>query len=422
MKRLVILGAGTGGTVMANILRQRFDPAFWAITVVDRDTRHYYQPGFLFVPFGMYAPEQLVKDRGKLLSKQVEFVVAEVEGIDPAANEVRISGGEALPYDILVIATGSEIVPSETPGMLDGWRDTIFDFYTADGSAALARKLESFKGGTLAVHVNETPIKCPVAPLEFSFLSDAYFLKRKMRDAVDLVFVTPLPGAFTKPVAAAALGALLEERKVRVVPDFGTERIDAAARKIVGYDGREVAYDLLVTVPTNMGAEVIERSGLGDEMRFVPTEMKTLRSKKHANIFVLGDATNLPSSKAGSVVHFQAELLAENIERADAGKPLAEEFDGHANCFVETGRGKAILIDFNYEVEPLPGRFPFPVVGPMSLLKPGRVNHWGKLAFRWIYWNMMLKGRPIPFIPNRMSMAGKKRPAGTGGSGGTGKK
>ena len=411
MKRLVILGAGTGGTVMANILRKQLSPAEWSVTVVDRDTDHYYQPGFLFVPFGLYAPKQLVKDRAKLLPESVEFVVAPVEGIDPAKAEVRVGGGEALPYDLLVIATGCDIQPDETPGMRDGWRDTIFDFYTPEGSAALAPKLEAFKGGTLAIHVNELPVKCPVAPLEFAFLSDWFFTRRKRRDAVDIVFVTPLSGAFTKPVSAAALGALLEERKIRVVPDFGTERIDAAARKIVGYDGREVAYDLLVTIPTNMGAQVIEDSGLGDELRFVPTDPKTLRSKKHENIFVIGDATDCPASKAGSVVHFEAEILAGNIERAIAGKPLAEDFDGHANCFIETGRGRAILIDFSYEVEPLPGRFPFPVVGPMPLLKPSRLNHWGKLAFRWIYWHMMVKGRPIPFIPTRLKMAGKKRPA-----------
>ncbi len=419
MKRIVILGSGTGGTVMANLLRRRLDPAYWAITVVDRDTKHYYQPGFLFVPFGLYKPAQLVKDRAKFLSKQVEFVVAEIEAVDPSKSEVRVAGGEALPYDILVVATGADIVPTETPGLLDGWRDTIFDFYTADGSAALARKLETFTHGTLAVHIVEMPVKCPVAPLEFTFLSDWFFTRRKQRGAVDIVYVTPLPGAFTKPVAAAALGSLLEERKIRVVADFGTERVDAAARKIVGYDGREVPYDLLVTIPTNMGAPVIETSGLGNELRFIPTDPKTLRSKKHENIFVIGDATDLLSSKAGSVVHFQAEILAENIHRAIGGKPLEEKFDGHANCFVETGRHKAILIDFNYDVEPLPGRFPFPILGPMPLLKPSRLNHLGKLAFRWIYWNMMLMGRPIPFIPAQMSMAGKRRvKAGAGGGAG----
>lgn len=414
MKRLVILGGGTGGTAMAHILRRRLSPAAWAVTVVDRSADHYYQPGFLFVPFGLYAPRQLVRDRAGLLPGGVELVIAPIEGIDPAGNEVRIGGGEALPYDILVVATGCDIAPGETPGLLDDWRGTAFDFYTPGGSAALARRLESFEGGTLAVHVNEMPIKCPVAPLEFAFLADWFFTKRRLRDAVDIVFVTPLPGAFTKPVAAAALGALLDERKIRLVPDFVAERVDAAARKLVGYDGREVAYDLLVSVPTNMGDEVIGDSGLGDELRFVPADPKTLRSKRHENIFVIGDAANAPASKAGSVVHFQARTVAGNIERAVAGRPLAAEFDGHANCFIETGRGRAILIDFNYEVEPLPGRFPFPVVGPLPLLKPSRLNHWAKLAFRPIYWRLMLRGRPLPFIPDRMTMAGKERPRAAG--------
>jgi sulfide:quinone oxidoreductase len=323
---------------------------------------------------------------------------------------VLLQDGRRLPYDYLVVATGTEIVPSETPGMLDGWRDTIFDFYTADGAEALGEKLKTFPGGTLVVHVNETPIKCPVAPLEFAFFCDDCLRRHGKRDKVEVVFVTPLSGAFTKPVASAILGNLLEKKHIRMITDFSAERIDAAGRKIIGFDGREVAYDLLVTVPTNMGAEMIERSGMGDEFRFLPTDPGTLRSKKFENIFALGDATNLPTSKAGSVAHFQSEVLAENVLRAIEGKDLLPEFDGHSNCFVEMGKGRAVLIDFNYETEPLPGLFPFPLIGPMPLLKPSRINHWGKLVFRWIYWHLLLRGRKIPFVPSRMKMAGKKRP------------
>ena len=411
MKKIVILGAGTGGTVMANLLRKRLDGKDWSLTVIDKDDDHYYQPGFLFIPFGFYTKEDLLKKKSKFIPKGVEFIISEVERVDAAGNAVVLGDGLRVPYDFLILATGAEIAPSETPGMLDGWRDTVFDFYTADGAAALAGKLRAFPGGRLVVHINEMPIKCPVAPLEFAFFCDWCLRRHHRRDAIDLVYVTPLPGAFTKPVASKALGALLDERKIQSVNDFSAERVDAAGRKLVSYDGREVPFDLLVTVPTNMGSEVIERSGLGDELRFVPTDPHTLQSKKHANIFVIGDATNVPASKAGSVVHFQAETLAENVLRAIDGKPLEPGFDGHANCFVETGRRKAVLIDFNYETEPLPGRFPFPVIGPMPLLKPSRVNHLGKLAFRWIYWNMLLPGRPIPFVPARMKMAGKKRPA-----------
>jgi len=393
MNKIVILGAGTGGTIMANLLTKRLAGKGWSITVLDKDDDHYYQPGFLFIPFGFYTKEDILKKKSKFLPKGVEFVVADVEQVIPAQNVVSLKDGRRFPYDFLIVATGAEIAPGETAGMMDGWRDTIFDFYTPDGATALAEKLKTFPGGRLVIHINEMPIKCPVAPLEFAFF-------------------TPLSGAFTKPVAAKALGALLEERKIKSVTDFSAERIDASAKKIVSYDGREVPYDLLVTVPTNMGSEVIERSGLGDELRFVPTDPATLQAKNHRNIFVIGDASNVQTSKAGSVAHFESETLVENVLRSIEGKPLEATFDGHSNCFVETGRHKAFLIDFNYDVEPLPGRFPFPVIGPMALLKPSRLNHLGKLAFRWIYWHMLLPGRPIPFIPARMKMAGKKRPEG----------
>ena len=410
MKKLVILGAGTGGTIMANLLDRRLDRRDWSITVIDRDDDHYYQPGFLFIPFGFYTKEDVLRKKSGFLPRGVEFVVAGVERVDPAANVVLLADGRRVPYDLLLLATGAEIAPSETPGMLDGWRDTIFDFYTAEGATALAAKLKAFPGGRLVVHVNEMPIKCPVAPLEFAFFCDWCLRRHGRREAIELVYATPLPGAFTKPVASKALGALLEERGIRVEADFAAERVDAASRKLVSYDGREVPYDLLVTVPTNMGSEMIGRSGLGDELRFVPTDPATLRSLKHERIFVIGDASNVPASKAGSVAHFQSEGLAENILRAAEGKPPEPSFDGHANCFVETGRRKAVLIDFNYRTEPLPGLFPFPVVGPMPLLRPSRINHLGKLAFRWRYWNLLLRGRRIPFVPARMKMAGKRRP------------
>jgi sulfide:quinone oxidoreductase len=409
-KKLLILGAGTGGTIMANHFARRLDRSEWSVTVIDRDNAHYYQPGFLFIPFGFTTIEKITRKKSEFLPKGVEFIISEVERIDPAGSAVILVDGRKIAYDFLIIATGAKVVPSETPGMLDGWRDSIFDFYTADGAVALAEKLKSFKGGTVAVHITETPIKCPVAPLEFAFFADYCLEKKKMRDRTEIVFVTPLPAAFTKPVAAEKLGALLEERSIKTVTDFAVERVDAATRKLISYDNREVFFDLLVTVPVNMGDELIERSGMGDELGFIPTDPHTLRSKAYENVFVLGDATNLPSSKAGSVAHFQSELLAENVLRAMKNEPLAADFDGHSNCFIETGGRKAILIDFNYDVEPLPGRFPFPVIGPMPLLKPSRLNHLGKLAFRWIYWNMLLKARRIPFIPAKMSKAGKKFP------------
>ncbi len=251
----------------------------------------------------------------------------------------------------------------------------------------------------LSPHITETPIKCPVAPLEFTFFADHCLGKRRYATGGDRLRDASL-GGLHQARRRGKTRRTPQERSIRTVTDFAVERIDAAARKLISFDNREVSFDLLVSVPVNMGDGVIERSGMGDELRFVPTDPHTLRAKRHENIFVIGDATDLPSSKAGSVAHFQSELLTENVLRAIEEAPLAAEFDGHANCFIETGCRKAILIDFNYDTEPLPGRFPSPS-RPMPLLKPSRLNHLGKLVFRWIYWNMLLKARRSPSSPRR---------------------
>ncbi len=202
------------------------------------------------------------------------------------------------------------------------------------------------------------PIKCPVAPLEFTFLADAYFRRRDMRDRVDLVYATPLPGAFTKPVASARLGSMLDDRNITVEPDFLVERIDGTT--LVSYDEREIPFDLLVTVPLNMGADYVRRSGLGNELNLVPVDRHTMLAKAYDNVFALGDANDIPTSKAGSVAHFSVDVFADNFVEYAAGQPMTGRFDGHANCFVESGDGRALLIDFNYDTEPLPGSYPVP--------------------------------------------------------------
>ncbi len=408
MKRIVILGAGTAGTIVANKLVKELDLDQWKITVVDQSEDHYYQPGFLFIPFGIYGKEDVVRPRRDYLPRGVEFILSEIDVIEPDQNRVKIKkDSRVLPYDFLVIATGSRIVPDETPGLTEsGWRRNVFDFYSVDGAAALARHLRHWEGGRLVLNVAEMPIKCPVAPLEFLFLADWFFHEHGIRDRVELIYATPLPGAFTKPRAASLLGDILAEKNIRVVPEFLLMEVDPDANKIMAYDETEVEYDLLVSVPINMGDPVIGRSGMGDELRFIPTEKHTLKASNYDNVFVLGDATNLPSSKAGSVAHFQGDVFIENFLRYVDGLPLRETFDGHANCYIESGFGKGFLIDFNYDVEPLPGKFPLPGIGPFSLLQESRINHWGKMMFRWMYWNLLLKGRPLP-ITAEMQMAGK---------------
>lgn len=407
MKRLLILGGGTAGTMVANRLVHELD-SDWRITVVDADETHYYQPGFLFIPFGIYDREDVVKPKRDYLPMGVETIISPIEVIEPDQNRVRIAKGDRwLSYDYLIIATGSRVVPEETPGLKEHeWRKTIYDFYTVDGALTLRRFLRTWEGGRLVLNVAEMPIKCPVAPLEFLFLADAYFHEQGIRDRIDLTLVTPLPAAFTKPRAASILGDILEEKGISVVPEFNIERVEPDEKAIYSFDDVKVDYDLLVTVPVNMGSQVIEESGIGDDLSFVPTEKHTLKASEHDNIFVLGDATDLPSSKAGSVAHFQVDVFINNFLRYLDGLELQPTFDGHANCFIESGFGKGFLIDFNYDVEPLPGKFPLPGIGPFSLLQESVVNHWGKMMFRWMYWNLLLKGKELP-IPAQMSMAGK---------------
>jgi sulfide:quinone oxidoreductase len=411
MTRIVVLGAGTGGTIVANRLSRRFGDRV-SITVVDPDPWHLYQPGLLMLPFGGYAAAELRRPRRQTLRAGVTCIAGAVDRVDTATDTVHLSDGTPLTYDVLVAATGCRLLPEQTEGLTGpGWRDTVHDFYSLDGAQALAARLADWPGGDLVVSVIDLPIKCPVAPLEFAFLADWFLRRRGLRERVRIRYVTPLDDAFTKATCNAALRHLLADKDIEVVTEFATGRVDGARRLITSWDERAVPFDLLVTVPLHGGAEWVARSdGVGDELGFVRTDPHTLQARCKPNVFALGDATDLPASKAGSVAHFEAEVLEGNVARFIAGEPLEPQYDGHANCFIETGFGKALLIDFNDEVEPLPGRFPLPVVGPLSLLAESRLNHLGKLAFRWMYWHVLLPGHDIPFVPPRMSLRGKRQP------------
>ena len=259
------------------------------------------------------------------------------------------------------------------------------------------------------IDVCDMPIKCPVAPIEFAFLADYYFTKKGVRDAIDISLVTPYAGAFTKPNANRVLTEVAKQKGVNVVADFAAESVDAAAKTLRAFDGRTLEYDLLCAIPPNLGPQVVDDSELGDGTGYALTDPRTLKSRKSDFIYFLGDNTNVSTSKAGSVAHFEAETIVENLLREIEGKPALPTFDGHANCFIETGYHKAMLLDFNYDIEPLEGSFPMAHVGPFSLLKESYMNHMGKLAFQWVYWNLLLKGRlpNVPLLPSHMNFVGK---------------
>ncbi len=410
--RIVVLGAGTGGTLTANRLRRLYgDEA--EIVVVDRDDRHVYQPGLLFVPFGLEQPEDIVRSRREQLHDGIEFRLAEVDSVETAANVVHLAGGSTLPYDVLVIASGASLLYEETEGLRGpGWGESVFGFYTVEDAVALRDALARFERGRLVVNMVDMPIKCPVAPLEFCFLADWFLREKGVRSQVEIVYATPLDAAFTKPVAASHLGGMFAEKEIGLETEFATGRVDGEAGRLVSWDEREIPFDLLVTIPLHGGAPFVARSpGLGDELGFVPVDIHTLRSKAADNVFAIGDAASLPTSKAGSSTHFEGETLCANIRRHLAGEELEPSYDGHVNCFIESGFHKALLIDFNYDVEPLPGRYPEPHLGPLPLLRESRLNHLGKLAFQPLYWHMLLPGRDIPGIDARMSTSGRQMTA-----------
>ena len=405
MKNLVVLGYGAGGTMVATKLREKLEGSEWKITVIDRDWQHHYQPGWLFIPFGIYTQEECVKPKLDFVLKGIEFVLDEVTNIDPVKKRIKTKKGH-YDYDWLVVATGCRIMPGEVEGMMEGWRGDIQDYYTPDGAVALHKKWKYFKKGKIVLNIAEMPIKCPVAPLEFIFMTYWFFSVNGVRNDIELELVTPLSGAFTKPMAAAALGKLCENKNIKITPNFDIAEVNAGAKIITSAKGDEVNYDLLVAIPPNFGAQVIIDSEIGDPMGYIDTDNGTLKAKKYENMYVVGDATNVPTSKAGAVAHYESDIIVMNLIREIEGQEPLPEFDGHSTCFIVTGYEKASLIDFNYKVEPLPGKYPFPGLGPFSLLGESYVNYWGKMMFKWVYFNMMLKGKELPLEP-QMFMAGK---------------
>ena len=412
-KNILILGAGTAGALVANTLVRKLDLSQWEVTVVDRASEHVYQPGLLFLPFRLYGYERredVARPIESPLPASARFVNAEVEAIDTTSRRVQTSVG-AIHYEWLIVALGCEGRADEVEGLIDaGKAGNAHTFYTLDGALAMQDALERMESGHLVLDIADHPVKCPVAPIEFVFLADYFFRLRKRRDRIRITLVTPLTGCFTKPVATEVLSGLLIEKNIEVVPNFVLASVDGAKRTIRAFDGRTVDYDLLVAIAPNLGPEVLTDAKLADESGYALTEPRTLKARKAEHVYVIGDNTNVATSKAGSVAHFEAETLVENLLREMKGEKPLPSFDGHSNCFIETGFGKAMLIDFNYDLEPLPGKFPLPGVGPMTLLGESRLNHWGKLAFRWVYWNMLLPGRlaDVPLLTAKMSFLGKE--------------
>jgi sulfide:quinone oxidoreductase len=374
--RVVILGGGVGGTLLANVLVHKLKRREVDVTVIDETGRHVYQPGWLYVPFGEETPRNLAKSERQLLRGSVNLVTTRAERIDPAAKMITLSDGAVIPYDSLVIATGARLAPEAVPGFAEG----AHHFYAEEAALALRNALEGFKGGRLVIGVADIPYKCPPAPLEFAFKVEEYLKKRGLREQTEIVFLSPINRVFTIESVSTFVTPMLEERGIKYETFFNTEAIDPATRKVTSLEGSEIDYDLLVMVPPHRGARIVETSGLGDAQGWLPTDRATLEAKGQTDIYGIGDATDIPVSKSGSAAHFEAKVLAERLTAKIRGTTNhVATYDGHVLCFLETGYGKASQLVFDFEHPPHPPA-------------PNAFHHYEKAIFNKVYWYIVPRG------------------------------
>jgi sulfide:quinone oxidoreductase len=378
MKRILILGGGTGGTLAANLLARKLKASEARIAVVSASARHLYQPGWLYVPFGKQDPRALSRPERKLLSKRVGLINGKITTLDVEKREVKLDNGQDLTYDYLIIATGSVPTPADVPGLAEGGHH----FYTEEASWRLHAALEEFRGGTIVVGVGGLPYKCPVAPLEFTFLLEEYLTRRGLRDRTELVYTFPLNRVFTIESVAEVARPMLEERGVHIETFFNLDEVLPEEKIARSMEGTDVKYDLLVMVPPHRGADFLQGHPIADAQGWVKTDRVTLQVKDHPGIWALGDTTDLPVSKAGSTAHFEAPVIVEQIVAAVRGKvagPEHAEYEGHVMCFLEAGYDKASMLDFDYERAP-------------RVHEPTTVVHWEKMAFNKAYWYLVPTG------------------------------
>jgi len=375
-KQVVILGGGVGGTLVANLLAKKLKAHEADIIVIDRTGDHVYQPGFLYVPFGWEEPANLARPEESLLYPRVKLVRDTVAVVDVKSRRVATEKHGEIPYDFLVLATGSHVHPEEVPGL----KEASHHFYTATAAMQLRAALEKFKGGRVVVGVAGVPYKCPPAPLEFAFMFDWVLRQKGIRQKTELHYISPLPRVFPIESVAAVTAPMLEERGYHIHTFFNVESVDPAKKELVSLEGETIPFDLLVLVPPHRGADVVTRSGLAESGGWVPTDRHTLKVEGPDGIYAIGDATNLPISKSGAAAHFEGEIVAGNIVQELRGEKPSHQYNGHVMCFLESGNNRATILNFDYEHPPKP---PTPSV----------LWHMGKLVMNKSYWYMVPKGR-----------------------------
>ena len=384
MQRIVILGGGVGGTLTANLLIKQLRPQVRdgevTITVVDQTGQHTYQPGFMYIAMGGERAERLQRPERGLLDKWVDLVVGEVARVDEPSQTVYLADGQRLGYDYLVLATGSRILPEA----IEDFETEAHHFYTADAALGLRRALDAFTGGRIVIGIAGMPYKCPPAPLEVAFLIEAELRARGLRDASEMHFCSPIGRAFTIESVSDMATPILAAKGIELHTFFNVEGIDRQRRIVQSLEGEDLPYDLLILVPPHKGQQFLIDSGFAPAPGgWLPTDRTTLQVGGRPNVFALGDATDLPLSKAGSTAHFEAPVVTERIVAAIHGRSVDRkrgDYLGKVMCFFEIGDGKGTLLQFDYDHPPRPP-------------KPNQLWHLGKIVFNKTYWHTVPKGR-----------------------------
>ncbi len=367
--RILVVGGGMGGTILANNLARRLSGELKSgkasITMLSASEKHMYQPGLLYVAVGKMTPDELYRDQVSLLESSITFRVDPVTKFNLKENNVVTESGKQYDYDIIVISTGSRTFAEGTPGLAEN----ALQFYTEADAVNMYKSLQKFEGGKVVVAVG-VPHKCPMAPLEITFMLADYFRERGIWDKVQMHYTYPIGRVHSlEPVAQWAQP---EFDRLGITYETLFNMKEVTENKVISEEGTEAEYDLLVTVPSHKGMQVIEDSDLGAG-GFIPTDRARLNIEGYENAFVIGDTTNLPISKAGSTAHFEAEALAENIASTiKIGTPV-RDYDGKVFCFIEAGEGKATYAMFNYQNPPNPKA-------------PTKGIHWFKTAYNKMYW------------------------------------
>jgi sulfide:quinone oxidoreductase len=384
MQRILIVGGGVGGTLTANLLvkklRARIGRGEVEVKLVDSTGQHVYQPGFMYIAMGGERAANLERPERSLLDRRVQLVIGQVERVDPEHRVVTLADGRPLGYDQLVLATGSRIVPEA----IAHFDSEAQHFYTAEAAARLRAALDAFTGGRILIGIAGMPYKCPPAPLEVAFLIEAELRERNLRDRTTIDYCSPIGRAFTIESVSEMVTPILSAKGIEVHTFFNVESIDPDRKLVVSLEGEELGYDLLILVPPHKGQQFLIDSGLAPAPGgWLPTDRATLLVGPWPNVYALGDATDLPLSKAGSTAHFEAPVVTERIVAAVEGRAIDHsrgDYLGKVMCFFEIGDGKGTLLQFDYEHPPRPP-------------KPNRLWHLGKIVFNKTYWHTVPKGR-----------------------------